>query len=191
MATLQLAVCGVVFLVAAAFAGDLTVPQRAVEWRAIAVTSIGCGAIAFVVQSWAQRHTTPSRAAVILAAEPAFAVLTGWLLVGDRISLTGWLGAALMLAAVFYVASRPGTDELEPPVPAAANAESTRHRPCLTRLPGRHDFLPAGSSGSSGSPIAACTAGPVADSVCGDRSPAGGARCALPPSDGGQAAPTR
>jgi drug/metabolite transporter (DMT)-like permease len=122
MATLQLAVCGVAFLAAATFAGDLTVAQRAVEWRAVAVTSIGCGAIAFVVQSWAQRHTTPSRAAVVLAAEPAFAALTGWLLAGDRISLTGRLGAALMLATVFYVASRPGTDELEPPVPTAAHA---------------------------------------------------------------------
>ena len=48
----------------------------------------------------------PARAAVILAGEPAFAALTGWLIAGDRISPTGWLGAAIMLAAVFYVASR-------------------------------------------------------------------------------------
>jgi drug/metabolite transporter (DMT)-like permease len=106
VATLQLAVGGVVFLVAAALTGGLTMPQGTIEWRAIAVTSIGCGAIAFIVQTRAQRRVAPARAAVILAGEPAFAALTGWLMAGDRISLSGWLGAALMLGAVFYVASR-------------------------------------------------------------------------------------
>jgi drug/metabolite transporter (DMT)-like permease len=109
MATLQLAVCGVLFLVAASLTGGLTMPHGAVEWRAIAITSLGCGAIAFIVQSWAQRRTAPARAAVILAGEPAFAALAGWLLAGDRISVTGWLGAVLMLGAVFYVAGE-GSD---------------------------------------------------------------------------------
>ena len=108
MATLQLAVCGVLFLAVAPLTGGLTVPHGAVEWRAIAVTSLGCGAIAFVVQSWAQRRTAPARAAVILAGEPVFAALAGWLIAGDRISPVGWLGAALMLGAVVYVASRTG-----------------------------------------------------------------------------------
>lgn len=106
MATLQLAVGALVFLAAAPLSGGLAVPHGVVEWRAIAVTAIGCGAIAFVVQSWAQRLTSPARAAVILAGEPAFAALTGWLIAADRISPSGWLGAAIMLAAVFYVASR-------------------------------------------------------------------------------------
>lgn len=127
MATMQLAVCGVVFLPAATLTGGLTVPEGAVEWRAIAVTSIGCGAIAFVVQSWAQRRTSPARAAVILAGEPAFAALTGWLVAGDRISLTGWLGAALMLGAVFFVASRPDVQpaKLPSPTPSADSARLT------------------------------------------------------------------
>ena len=127
MATLQLAVCGVVFLAAAPLTGGVTVPHGAVEWRAIAVTSIGCGAIAFVVQSWAQRRVAPARAAVILAGEPAFAALTGWLIAGDRISLTGWLGAALMLGAVFYVASRPdaGTAGSQSTATSAGSARVT------------------------------------------------------------------
>jgi drug/metabolite transporter (DMT)-like permease len=132
MATLQLAVCGVVFLAAAPLAGGLPMPHGAVEWRAIAVTSIGCGAIAFVVQSWAQRRTTPARAAVILAGEPAFAALAGWLLAGDRIALTGWLGAALMLGAVFYVASQPAGPHDQPPTSVdepRAMAPQTSGRP--------------------------------------------------------------
>ncbi|MGZ4199311.1 MAG: DMT family transporter [Thermoleophilia bacterium] len=111
MATLQLAVGGVVFLAAAPLSGGLAVPHGVVEWRAIAVTAIGCGAIAFVIQSWAQRRTAPARAAIILAGEPAFAALTGWLIAGDRISPTGWLGATIMLAAVLYVASRADTKQ--------------------------------------------------------------------------------
>lgn len=114
MATLQLAVCGVLFLTVAPLTGGLTVPHGAVEWRAIAVTSLGCGAIAFVVQSWAQRRTAPARAAVILAGEPAFAALAGWLLAGDRISPTGWLGAAVMLGAIFHVAAQTDAGRAEP-----------------------------------------------------------------------------
>lgn len=111
MATLQLAVCGILFLAVAPLTGGLPMPHGAVEWRAIAVTSIGCGAIAFLVQSWAQRRIAPARAAVILAGEPAFAALTGWLIAGDRISLTGCVGAAIMLGAVFYVAARTTSDD--------------------------------------------------------------------------------
>lgn len=43
MATLQLAVCGVLLVAVAPLTGGLTVPHGAVEWRAIAVTSLGCG----------------------------------------------------------------------------------------------------------------------------------------------------
>ena len=39
-----------------------------------------------------------ARTALILAAEPAFAGLFGYLLQDDRLSAAGWLGAALILA---------------------------------------------------------------------------------------------
>ena len=73
--------------------------------------------------------------------------------------------------------------------PPVNRGRRRRGRTCLTRNPRRHGSLRAGSSGSSGLPIVACTAGPVADSACGDRSPVVGAPCALPPSGDGRAAP--
>jgi hypothetical protein len=133
MATLQLAVCGVVFIAGAPVAGGLPAPHRAVEWRAIAFTSLGCGAVAFVVQSWAQRRTAPARAAVILAGEPPFAAIAGWLLAGDRIAFTGWLGAAIMLGAVFYVASRSDQQTAEPPGPAVVTGSGRSQRRCEPR----------------------------------------------------------
>ena len=130
MATLQLAVCGILFSPWRRSPGPGHAARRRLL-RAIAVTSMGYGAIAFLVQSWAQRRISPARAAVILAGEPAFAALTGWLIAGDRISLTGWVGAAIMLAAVFYVASRTTSDDpthrSRPPERRARVAERPGH----------------------------------------------------------------
>ena len=49
-------------------------------------------ALGFFVQSFAQKHAPPARTALILASEPAFAGLFGWLLNDERLTATGWLG---------------------------------------------------------------------------------------------------
>lgn len=69
---------------------------------AIAVTAVLGSAVAFVVQTYAQRTIPPSTVALILVCEPAFGGLFGWL-AGDRIGLRGLAGAALILAAMAFV----------------------------------------------------------------------------------------
>jgi drug/metabolite transporter (DMT)-like permease len=99
----QLAVAGGACLVAAALAGDVEAPRGETVWSALIVTSLVASALGFFVQTFAQRHAPPARTALILASEPAFAGLFGWLLANDTLSAKAWLGAALIMLAIVAV----------------------------------------------------------------------------------------
>jgi len=99
----QLTVCGVITMAAATTLGQLEVPSGVTVWSALIVTAVFASALAFFVQSFAQQATSPDRTALILASEPAFAGLFGWLLAGDRLTALGWVGAGLILCAIVAV----------------------------------------------------------------------------------------
>ena len=111
---IQLAVCGVVPLAIAAAGGQLEAPEGGTVWSALIVTSLVASALGFFVQTFAQQHAPPARTALILAAEPAFAGLFGWLLADDRLSATEWVGAGLIMAAIVAVELTP---RFRPPRP--------------------------------------------------------------------------
>jgi drug/metabolite transporter (DMT)-like permease len=110
----QLGVCGAACLVAAAIGGDVEAPSGGAVWSALAVTAILASAGGFFAQTYAQRHASPARTALILALEPAFAGLFGWLLAGDHLSASNWVGAVLILVAILAVDLVP---RLRPPRP--------------------------------------------------------------------------
>jgi drug/metabolite transporter (DMT)-like permease len=114
LVAVQLGVCALVCLLVAAAAGDLEAPRGATVWSALAVTALVASALGFFVQSYAQRHASPARTALILASEPAFAGLFGYLLAGDRLAPVQWLGALVILAAIVAVDAVP---RLRPPRP--------------------------------------------------------------------------
>jgi drug/metabolite transporter (DMT)-like permease len=111
---IQLGVVGLVCLAIGAIAGDLEAPHGGTVWSALIVTSLIASALGFFVQTFAQQHAPPARTALILAAEPAFAGLFGWLLNDERLSATGWLGAALIMTAIVAVEIIP---RFRPPRP--------------------------------------------------------------------------
>ena len=110
----QLGVCGAVCLVVAAVSGGLEVPHGATVWSALIVTALIASALGFFVQTYAQRHAPPARTALILASEPAFAGLFGFLLAGERLGPLRWAGAAWILAAIVAVDLVP---RIRPPRP--------------------------------------------------------------------------
>jgi drug/metabolite transporter (DMT)-like permease len=114
LVAVQLTFCGVVCLAAAAIAGDIETPTGSTVWSALLVTSLIASALGFIVQSYAQRVISSTRTALILAAEPAFAGLFGYLLQDDRLTAAGWFGAVLILAAIVAVDAIP---RLRPPRP--------------------------------------------------------------------------
>ncbi|MFA6721641.1 MAG: DMT family transporter, partial [Candidatus Cloacimonadaceae bacterium] len=63
-------------------------------------------AVAFTLQLHAQKKVQPHAASVILCLEGAFAMFGGWLLLGEKVSASALLGAALLLAAMLVSVSR-------------------------------------------------------------------------------------
>ena len=114
LVAVQLGVCGLVCAAAAAVSGDIVAPRGASVWVALAVTAVVASALGFFVQSYAQRHASPARTALILASEPVFAGVFGYLLAGDRLSPVGWLGAAMIVVSIVAVDAVP---RLRPPRP--------------------------------------------------------------------------
>jgi drug/metabolite transporter (DMT)-like permease len=76
------------------------VPSGGSLWTALLVTGVFASAVAFAVQTHAQKHLSPTRTALILICEPAFGGLFAWLLVGERLGITGIAGAALILVGM-------------------------------------------------------------------------------------------
>jgi drug/metabolite transporter (DMT)-like permease len=103
----QLGVCGLLCLVAGGIAGDLELPRGDSVWLALAITAVFASALGFFVQTYAQQHAPPARTALILASEPAFGGLFGYLLAGDRLSSLSWVGAALIMVAIVAVEMVP------------------------------------------------------------------------------------
>ena len=90
---------------------------------AVLVTSIGSTVIAFSLQVWAQRHTSPSHTALLVSLEPVFAALTSWLLAHERLGARTLAGGALIFAAILLAELKGATpvvvESPEPIVPAA------------------------------------------------------------------------
>ena len=99
----QLGVCGIFCTAVAGGAGQLEVPSGGDVWLALAVTAFVASALGFFVQTYAQKHAAPARTALILASEPAFAGLFGFLLADERLSALAWSGALLIMAAIVAV----------------------------------------------------------------------------------------
>lgn len=64
-----------------------------------AIVYMGLIATAFVfgVQTWGQRHTTPTHTALIFALEPVFAALFAVAFAGEILEVREWIGGALIL----------------------------------------------------------------------------------------------
>jgi drug/metabolite transporter (DMT)-like permease len=56
--------------------------------------------LCYTLQVWAQRHTPPADAALILSLESVFAVLSGWLLLDERLVAIQIFGCILIFVAV-------------------------------------------------------------------------------------------
>ncbi len=76
-------------------------------WMALGVTSVLATALAFLIQTWAQQYSSPTRTALIFAMEPVFAWVTSYLLLGEVLNARGIVGAVLILAGILMVELKP------------------------------------------------------------------------------------
>jgi drug/metabolite transporter (DMT)-like permease len=86
----------------------LTVEPPRAMWTgglvfALLLTSVFATAVAFALQTWGQRFTTPSRTALIFALEPVFALVMAVLIGGEKLTWAGGGGGAAILVAILLV----------------------------------------------------------------------------------------
>ena len=101
----QMLVAFVGFTAIAVALGEVELPRGGTVWAALLVTGIFASALAYLIQTWAQRSISAARTALIYAMEPVFAGLFGYLLAGDRLGALGWAGCGVILAGI--VVSEP------------------------------------------------------------------------------------
>lgn len=95
----QLLVCGALNL----GVGLVSEPMMTFNWPlafAIGYTAFFSLGLCYTLQVWAQQHTPPADAALILSLESVFAVLSGWLLLDERLAAIQIFGAVLIFIAV-------------------------------------------------------------------------------------------
>jgi len=97
LAMVQMAMCTLLF--SAGGTWSLRWPSASV-WFAIVITGLFASAFGFFIQTWAQGFISPNRTALVLASEPAWALVAAVALAGQRFGLVQAAGAALVLAAV-------------------------------------------------------------------------------------------
>ena len=106
LAVLQMAiialVCGAVTL-----PDGVVLPSTTGDWLSIVYMALVAGALALVLQTWAQAHLAPTRAAIVLTMEPVFAALFAVSLGGEAISIRTAIGGSLVVAAMLLVETAP------------------------------------------------------------------------------------
>ena len=95
----QLIVCAILNL----GLGVFVEPSLTFSWPlfgAIAYTAFFSLGLCYTLQIWAQRHTPPADAALILSLESVFSVLSGWFLLNENLAAIQIAGCALIFSAV-------------------------------------------------------------------------------------------
>lgn len=95
----QLLVCGALNLSVGLFIEPMPVFTPSFLF-AIGYTAILSLGVCYTLQIWAQKHTPPADAALIIGLESVFAVLSGWLLLNERLATLQIIGCIMIFAAV-------------------------------------------------------------------------------------------
>jgi len=96
----EMAAAAAALLVVALARGELGIPHGWTVWGALLVTGIFASALAFLVQTWAQRQASATRTALVFALEPVFTAVFGFALAGDRLGIVGWTGCAAIMGGI-------------------------------------------------------------------------------------------
>lgn len=106
LATVQLVVVAVI-CAAATVPHGFAAPSSGTGWLIMLYLALVSGGVAMLVQTWAQSQISASRAAIVMATEPAWAALMAITMIGEPFTWRVLVGGVLMLSAMFVVESGP------------------------------------------------------------------------------------
>ncbi|WP_066300054.1 DMT family transporter [Bacillus sp. FJAT-29937] len=80
-------------------------PSGMLDWVAILGLALFCSAYGFVMQSIAQKYTTPEITGFLFSLEPIFAAIFAFIFLHENMGIQGYFGALLILAGVLIANS--------------------------------------------------------------------------------------
>ena len=102
MTVVQLFMCALLAGIASIPEGYSPPPDAGV-WGVVIFTAVFATAIAFIIQTWAQAHMSPTKVAVILTMEVVFAAFFAIIFGGERLTLQSALGGVLVVTAMYLI----------------------------------------------------------------------------------------
>lgn len=79
------------------------------NWLPLLYAGLLSSGVAYTLQIIAQKDTHPIAASLLMSLESVFAVLAGWVLLGDKLSPSEWCGCALLFGAIILTQLPPPT----------------------------------------------------------------------------------
>jgi len=96
----QFGVCGMLSLIGAFLLEDISINIISNGLLPILYGGLLSVGVAYTLQTIGQKRVPPARAAIIFSMESLFAVLGGAVISGERLTLRGYLGCALILSGI-------------------------------------------------------------------------------------------
>lgn len=107
MSCIQFATAGILCLVPTVLIEQPAISAITGAWLPILYAGVlSCG-VAYTLQIVGQKNADPTMASLLLSLESVFSVLSGWLILGEKLSVKESLGCVLMFAAIVLAQLNP------------------------------------------------------------------------------------
>ncbi|SDP49661.1 Threonine/homoserine efflux transporter RhtA [Nakamurella panacisegetis] len=101
LAVVQIVATAAVSVVAALVVqGRINLPGRGTDWAVIAYMALVSGALAMMMQSWAQAHLPATRVALVMATEPLWAAALSVMFLHEAVTARLVIGATAIVSAL-------------------------------------------------------------------------------------------
>ena len=107
MSCIQFFTCSLLSAVAMFLFEKPNLPDILSAWLPILYAGVLSSGVGYTLQIIAQKNTNPTVASLLMSLESVFAVLAGWVLLGQKLSLRELIGCVLVFAAILLVQLAP------------------------------------------------------------------------------------
>ncbi|MBE5785343.1 MAG: DMT family transporter [Clostridiales bacterium] len=112
MSCIQFFTCGILSAIAMFAVEEPNMKEILSAWLPICYAGALSAGVGYTLQIIAQKNTNPTMASLIMSLESVFAVLAGWLLLGQALTAKELFGCALVFAAVLFTQLAPEIPDL-------------------------------------------------------------------------------
>lgn len=103
LGVLQLGFAGVYAIIFSFIFEGPVLPATVSSWLIVITLSVFCTGVAFIVQTVAQKYTSPVHTGFIFSLEPVFTAIVAFIFAGEILPLKGYIGGFLMVVSVMLV----------------------------------------------------------------------------------------